>query len=265
MQKEICLYYWTADQEQKNIGDVVTAYILEKMGFKVAASETHFPPDVFRGTGTMPPDEKITGIVWGLGYAGHPGSWREHPATFHAVRGPVSRDLLSLPEDTPLGDLALLLPRLFSTQRTTPGTLFVGHVENESPVNLGTLDAHRIADTWITSEHLFESKVQELVDADLVLTNSLHASIFCQAFGTPWALCVPNGNKLPAPLKWKDWGAYLDIEITPVNTANEGRKWWSTTGSHGTIRDLTPLVEAFPYPRPNQSVRARLLTPPDHS
>jgi hypothetical protein len=96
--------------------------------------------------------------------------------------------------------------------------------------------------------------IGRLAGARFVLTGSLHGAILAQAFGVPWA-CYDDGY-LDAPAKWTDWGAYLGIEIERVATLEQAERWWERIGQHGRVRNLQPLIDAFPYPRPRTGADA---------
>lgn len=257
IRREIVHYYWRAQAKEKNIGDCVTHVLLRTMGFDVVATESRFPADVFRGVGTLPSPECVTGVVWGAGYSGAPVDAATLNARIFAVRGPLTRFSLGLPDWTPLGDPALLLPRLFPFPAAFAKPIFVPHVHNaEKPI---PPDFPRVVSVSIADVHgSFFERLAEIVSSRFVLTNSLHAAIFAQAYRVPWALCLPPGHTLDMPAKWDDWFAYLALPRVVVNDLREAEVWWETWGRHGRTRDLLPLVQAFPYPIPNQ-LTLRLL------
>lgn len=88
--------------------------------------------------------------------------------------------------------------------------------------------------------------MERIAGADFVLSGSLHGAILAQAYGVPWA--AYDDGYIDTPAKWLDWTAYLGIQIDFVTTLTEGQIWWRSQGHHGVIRDLSPLLDAFPYP-----------------
>ena len=157
---------------------------------------------------------------------------------------------LGLPPATPMGDPALLLPELFPLFRR-PGeeVIYVPHFNARNHLRLGVLaeaGASRMVDIAVTREE-FWPRVQTIVDAAFVLTGSLHAAILAQAYGTPWALCLPAGATQDKPVKWQDWFAWLDLEPAICRNHGEGQRWWKASGSKARSRDLQPLLEAFPF------------------
>lgn len=217
--------------------------------------------------------------VWGCGWKGvQQLPQGNEDVRFFAVRGPHTLSRLQLPATTPQGDPALLLPVLHAMDISPHGrSVLIPHCsrlhlaparqrlaatgcdELLSPMVLrppawrpllGTL-LHTLRQLavrrWrygIRSHGLWHS-VQRLAGARFVLTGSLHGAILAQAFGVPWA-CYADGY-LDAAAKWNDWGAWLGIDIEVVTTLAAGERWWQACGRHGQVRDLGPLLRAFPY------------------
>jgi hypothetical protein len=91
-----------------------------------------------------------------------------------------------------------------------------------------------------------QQAINRIAGADFLLTGSLHGAILAQAYGVPWA--AYDDGYVDVPEKWYDWADYLGIQIRFVSTLAEGAQWWLTEGRNGAIRELAPLLSAFPYP-----------------
>jgi hypothetical protein len=108
-----------------------------------------------------------------------------------------------------------------------------------------------LSDLWALAKfqrakvHTVWGLVDQIAGASFILAGSLHAAILAQAYGVPWAAYFDG--YVDAPPKWLDWGDYLGIKINFVRDLEEGREWWAEVGRHGRVRDLVPLVKAFPY------------------
>lgn len=219
--------------------------------------------------------------VWGCGWKGHE-AWEGFNASrvhFHAVRGPQSAAGVHPQGPLPLGDPALLLPYLRpAAQRPHGRTVLLQHLDR-----VGSSEARRHADAAgcdeIRSPLVFRrtqlrtmvqlrpgnvlydlrrwaalrpksvrplwDTVDRIAGASFVLTGSLHGAVLAQAFGVPWA--AYNDGCIDSPAKWRDWAAYLGLSLSFAETLHAGRVWWNDEGHRGRIRDLAPLVAAFPY------------------
>lgn len=89
--------------------------------------------------------------------------------------------------------------------------------------------------------------IHRIAGAGFVLTGSLHGAILAQAYGVPWA--AYDDGYVDVPEKWSDWAEYLGVRIVFATDFKTGMDWWKMEGHHGTIRNLTALREAFPYPQ----------------
>jgi hypothetical protein len=117
------------------------------------------------------------------------------------------------------------------------------------------LGAERFVDI-MCSRRRFWSKPNEIVSSKFVLTNSLHTAVICHAYGTPWALCLADGDELNFPDKWRDFFEFLGIDnkARAVRNYTEGLEWWGDVGSKAKTRDLLPLLDSFPLPFKNKRI-----------
>jgi hypothetical protein len=223
--------------------------------------------------------------VWGCGWKGIE-AWEGFDASrirFHAVRGPLTAAGVH-PDVHPdgalaLGDPALLLPHIYPATRAPHGrTVLLQHLDRvpspaarqqaraagcdevRSPYvygtgQLGTIlrtrpgqllyDLRRWAALRPDGVLRFWDTIDRIAGASFVLTGSLHGAIMAQAYGVPWAAF--DDGCIDSPTKWRDWAAYLGVSIAFVPSLAAGRSWWAAEGHRGRIRDLAPLVAAFPY------------------
>lgn len=283
-------YYWCEDHLLGNLGDALVPLLLRALGYMPVSLHATGPAvqNPHRGLlviGSLLTDYDLAAIntavgVWGCGWKGWPLSpQRQQQIIVHAVRGPHTVTGLGLPADTPLGDPALLLPRLTKLRRAPHGqTIVVPHYHRarlmtvqqrrhvtgcDEVVSPLVFQAQGIRRRGWGRQALAMSKgwlrlglrpftpwaaVERLAGATFVLTGSLHGAILAQAYGVPWA--AYDDGYIDARPKWLDWAAYLGITIAFVSTLAAGRQWWQTEGQRGAVRDLQPLLQAFPYPLP---------------
>jgi hypothetical protein len=214
---------------------------------------------------------------WGCGWR---GNWLDdellETACIHAVRGPITHRRFHLDADIPLGDPGLLLPWLCDVPANDHGRpIIIPHFRRT--YNLSAAErCHRTGCDLLVStqvqfqdnprvqrkvrSHLealygrallsietptLEDAVAQIAGASFVLTGSLHGAILAQAYGVPWAAYFDGYvDTLP---KWYDFAAYLGIDLDFVRTLAEGERWWAIYGRKGKVRDLRPLLAAFPH------------------
>ena len=216
--------------------------------------------------------------VWGCGWGGErvDAQWLTN-VNFHAVRGPRTVREFGLAPDIPLGDPALLLPKLcphpiFAHKRTLVIPHFLRTFEISSLARCqqsgcDELLSTQVVRSWLAPQgilppealSLLRAKFQlgieiptpwqaidRIAGASFVLTGSLHGAILAQAYGVPWA--AYNDGYVNLPEKWVDWGEYLGVPIEFATTLEQGQQWWERSGQHGRVRPLYPLMAAFPLP-----------------
>jgi hypothetical protein len=281
-------YYWREDAVVKNLGDYLAAIVLDALGYHCVNRGYPDPQVLNPGRcllaiGSVLWERTFERIsepvdVWGCGWRGTPLSAAVmERVQIHAVRGPRTVTGLALPANTPLGDPALLLPQLKAMDIRHHGrTLVVPHFFRIDQISAlqrchltgcDELLSIRVIGTSIPGLRLLPRQlagivrawvqlgipvrtvwqtIHRIAGAAFVLTGSLHGAILAQAYGVPWAAF--DDGYVDVPEKWYDWADYLGIQIRFVSTLAEGAQWWQTEGRNGAIRDLAPLLSAFPYP-----------------
>lgn len=272
----------------KNLGDYLAAIVLEALGYHCVSrnysdSDVANPGRCLLPIGSVLWEhtfERITEPVdvWGCGWRGTSLSPAVLPRVrFHAVRGPRTAAGLGLPVHIPLGDPALLLPYIRQEEVKQHGcTLVVPHFFQVDQIHAAhrcrltgcdELLSMRVLGAPVPGQRMSPRRlpgmmkaraqlgipvctawqtIRRIAGADFVLTGSLHGAILAQAYGVPWASY--DDGYVDVPEKWHDWADYLGIQIRFVSTLAAGEQWWQSEGRRGAIRDLAPLLAAFPYP-----------------
>lgn len=281
-------YYWREQNLIGNLGDGLAPILVRALGYELVSPHTADPAVVNPGkillvigsvlTVGQLSEFSDTIEVWGCGWKGQPlPAELSQRLIIHAVRGPQTVAGLGLPPDTPLGDPALLLPRLCPRPVTRHGTTVVAphfsrtrsqsakHRLQQSgcqvvlstavlqPQGIGRpgwlRGAVSLLRTWVgwgMRPRTIWNLVECIAGASFVLTGSLHGAILAQAYGVPWA--AYDDGYIDAPAKWQDWAAYLGIDLEFVAHLADGRRWWTKYGHKGKVGDLASLLAAFPYP-----------------
>jgi hypothetical protein len=132
-------------------------------------------------------------VIWGAGVASMRDEIHER-ADIRGLRGPISRCRAtacgaSVPASVPLGDAALLLPRLrewlTSLRRVRLGV--VPHYMDQQRTWAALRDAPDVR--LVNVFDSIEDVVEQIISCDLVLSSSLHGLVVAHAFGIPalWA------------------------------------------------------------------------------
>lgn len=184
--------------------------------------------------------KKVT--VWGQGH-----SWGDPPPLgfldVRAVRGPLTRDALGLPKNTPMGDPGFLIDKALSYLKpdTHGEPLYVPHYN----LRKYSYTNHRRLNVSCTPKG-FLYNCKQLLGAEFVFTSAMHVAIFCLVWRIPFAFLVPPGTTPERPLKFHDLFQWLELPFTWFHDENSARLWYDTIREY-QIPDLTPLLESFPY------------------
>lgn len=287
---QLRVYYWRQHALIGNLGDALVPYLLQSLGYDPVPPTADGPAACNPGCtliviGSILTDADLAALagpidVWGCGWKGKPLSAATlAKLRIHAVRGPQTVAALGLPPATPCGDPALLLPRLLPRRIQRHGrAVVVPHLHRTASMTVQARcrltgcaetvatqvfqaqglrrrtwgrEALTFAKIWLrcgVSLHTTWRAVERIAGADFVLTGSLHGAILAQAYGVPWA--AYDDGYIDAPAKWQDWAAYLGVRLAFVADLAAGQQWWQSEGNRGALRDLEPLLAAFPYPQP---------------
>ncbi len=271
-------WWWRHNQRHGNLGDALNLVVLGAFGITAHRQRTQSQSQsqsqssdratpaqtpTLLGIGSMVSDRVIADrnarcVVWGSGWRGDPVSDATRDLLdVRAVRGPHTAAALGLTGQVPMGDPALLLPRIIdadahrSSRHAGQRAILVPHISHisgapeigcDQTVTVGVRQAG-ITGRFTTTDIV--RRVSTIANAGFVLTGALHAAVIAQAYGVPWAPW--RGPDVDCPAKWDDWAAYLGIELQFAPDRASGERWWADHGSTGHVGDLTGLVEAFPY------------------
>lgn len=200
-----------------NFGDDLNIWLWPRVVPKFFAQRTDY---LLIGTGTIlgdriPSASRRYVMGSGAGYGAVPrdlsnGSWR-----FMFVRGPLTAKVLDLPADAAVTDGAMLLPQYLPAsglrERRT-GPIFIPHwksaLQGEWP------EVCQMAGVrYVSPMQPLEEVMSAIVNASLVLTESMHGAILADAYRVPWIplRTTPEVNDF----KWTDWCASMGVEYRP--------------------------------------------------
>lgn len=251
--------WWTQGEQSGNFGDWLVPMIVNR-----ALVAPVFPAETYWLLGSTIDEALVRRSVdrlqldggrvayWGCGARSAMALPPElmHRAAFFGVRGPLSRDALGLPVNTPLGDPGFLLPLLYDPldhPQTLGRSLCVPHFAE--PMGLDRLRERVLADVVlapVVSDQVdVERMVNAIASADFVLAGSLHAAIIACAYRRPFAFM--DCGFVDVPFKWQDLAALLGIEARFVGNVAEGRAWYEQVSSQIRRPKLLPLAMCCPW------------------
>jgi pyruvyltransferase len=193
--------FWS---KSDNWGDALSPYLVKKISSKITRYEDS--PYTWKNfvIGSILHRVDNFSIIWGSGMLSPEALPKNKPHSVHAVRGPLTRDLLlksgiNCPDV--FGDPALLLPRFYSptckikwkigviAHYADQGHPWIDSLKNKEGVNI------------INIRSSTESFVNEVLSCECIVSSSLHGLICADAYGIPsiWIglsdLVVGNGYK----------------------------------------------------------------------
>ena len=241
--------------EIPNVGDRLASYITEQM----------FGLTVVRVFGTLPPKYRGEPVLAGLGSClGYYGDWllhvwgtgyepgyidtahRKNPGSralwkVHAVRGHITRTILRLSTEIPVGDPGILLPRIYQPLAASRAKVrYFQHCENSSHPDISGVDE-------FISTHIDPFKAIDLIVAsDFVFTEAMHIAIIAHAYGIPWAWSLNQHTR--GMVKWYDWFSSIGVRgccFQPSELTN-ACKWYSQVQKDFTSINCDKLIASFP-------------------
>lgn len=253
------LYYHKSDL---NFGDILSRYIVERLiGKEVHATDKR---DAYKivAIGSLISDKTVRtgGVFWGTGVQGMSVSKNtkpEHPVSFRAVRGPVTRNhLVSAGFDCPpiYGDPALLLPRFYSPKVSKKYKLgYVPHLIHTNHL-MCTEDVRKIS---LGLNHNSNEEIHRIIDeineCETIISSSLHGVIVANAYGIPAKYMRVHGIPLAGieSLKFSDYFQSVSMPdqepviLTPGQTVTE--EFSDLISKTVDLKiDLDLLLDSFP-------------------
>lgn len=228
MKKPIRLFWWREADGIKNYGDDLSPIIVGRVsGRRVKFS--HLKRCDLVALGSIAditirsrrkrilrhPFRKT--LVWGAGSFGAPPPPGQHYLDIHAVRGPRTRKLLSLPDCTPIGDPGLLLREIIekpikkryrwgviphTVHRNHPRILHVASNSGAKIIDLATDDPLKTA--------------REIAACHFIISSSLHGIITADAFGIPNAWMATTPPLYGGHWKFHDYFESVDRTVSPM-------------------------------------------------
>jgi len=274
------LTYWLKNQPIQNFGDMLSeilfAALKKRFVFEWSRVSACKKYDVVHLIGSCISNyhiakdlEYVRGVggkriaFWGCGLRSD-----EEPrpdllahCAFLGVRGPLTRDVLGLKKNTPIGDPGLLIPSVYTPRPSkTFGhkTICVPHfLDKKSDEALLAMSGCQaiLRPNLPSGTESISSFIDAIASAQFVLAGALHAAIVAHAYGRPFAYF--DSGYIDVPFKWADFAASIDMPCQFVKTIKEGSQFFESCSSQYKIPPLTDLLSCAPY-EPSKAFLSRV-------
>lgn len=195
------------------------------------------PSERFLGLGTIigsfPSESGVRHVLGaGVGYAPVPLGPERARWRFHAVRGPLSAARLGLGSDLAITDPALLVRRLpLPAVGKRHAVAFMPHHVGARSASWGPI-AEEAGVRFIDPRWGPMRCLQEIRQAELLVTEAMHGAIVADAFRVPWIPVRFYDHLLD--FKWHDWCASVGLEHR-FERPPLGLALWEKTPSRGPL------------------------------
>jgi pyruvyltransferase len=255
--------------EGRNWGDALSPYLVRLLSGKEVVLRTGLHQRRFLAIGSILGDANEYSEVWGSGFIHENDRVLGGPRMVHAVRGPLTRDLLlrqgvDCPEA--YGDPALLLSMFFNPEvvkRYAVG-IIPHYIDKGNPWLRQFVQDPQVR--IIDIEAGIEDFVREVKSCEVILSSSLHGLICADSYGVPNAWIQLSGDVVGGDFKFRDYrasiGAVEPIALTIKESSRLGAMVSKAVG-HVLNIDLRKLQLVCPFL--STPIRRKLDEAPAHS
>lgn len=209
---KVPVYYFHGE---KNVGDLLTPYIVEKITGKVSHNVKSRRFDHLLGVGSMIHRAKKNSDIWGTGTldTAIASKYKAEELRVFAIRGHLSEEVLFGPggggPEISFGDPGILMPRFFSP--TVEKKIRVGviphYVDYESEF-IKNVPGVEVIDVRSDPEDF----VCQLLRCEFVLSSSLHGLILADAYGVKNKWVSFSDKVTGGGFKFSDYYSTTDIK-----------------------------------------------------
>ncbi len=239
--------------EGRNWGDALSPYLVRLISGKEVVQCTGLHHRRFLVIGSILGQANEYAEVWGSGFILENERVLGVPRKVHAVRGPLTRDLLlrqgvDCPEV--YGDPALLLPKFFNPEvKNLYAVGIIPHyIDKEHPWLRQFVHDPQVR--IIDIESGIENFIREVKSCEVILSSSLHGLICADSYGVPNAWIQLSGDVVGGDFKFRDYrasiGAVEPIALTIPQTSRLGAMVSKAVG-HVLNIDLRKLQLVCPF------------------
>jgi len=250
--------YWTQGWPAKNFGDYLFEYIYEEalIGPFVDADRYRLigsviDPDILQQDLAECASIGSPSIaLWGCGKRDEtplPPELLSH-CQFFGVRGPRTRAALGLPDNTPIGDPAFILPLLQPCRSAARSSIVcVPHFNEPSQPGL-LLERSGCDEILYPAVGDLDALVQfvdRIATARFVLAGSLHAAIVACAYEVPFGFW--DTGFVDLPFKWTDFAASIGVEMPFFQDVTGAGRHYRDVGAGIRRPRLSDILACCPF------------------
>lgn len=257
-QADARIFFYTRAEAQYNFGDYLSDYIHSKF---LIAPFAH--ADVYRIIGSVISEEIILSDLKGRDELARVAFWccgargggalssdAKSRSDFFGVRGPLTRSVLGLPADTPLGDPGFLMPLAYHPRLKPELVGKVACMPHFSALGrekalLKESGADVVLSPAVGSHEELEDLFDQIASVSFLLTASLHGAIIAAAYRVPFAFW--SYGEIDVPFKWEDLSALLGIEPVFHSSVASGQTWWDAQAGRLDLPKLVPMLACCPF------------------
>src|ERR1700745_3796269 len=190
-------YWW---HSTPNFGDVVSKPILEFLTGQEVRLVGGGDPDKIMATGSIIETARPGDIIWGSGHNRNTSLKLPIDISILAVRGPITRSLISQPEVPEVyGDPAILLPLVYDPVVEKQYKVgLIPHYIDKDIVTSASGHIINIQDDW-------KKVVREIKKCELIISSSLHGIIAAEVYGVPAVWAVWSNRIVGEGMKYQDY------------------------------------------------------------
>lgn len=237
--------YWKPAKGNDNVGDRISLEIVRDILKSSGLDLQHITESTHRllGIGSILHDVYVPSTIWGSGLHHYGCRIPTTSLDVRAVRGPLTYSRLreaQIPCPRVFGDPGILVTRLFqpSTLTASKDYVVIPHFTKEAKYS--SLK-HNVLST-ITADWL--GFLQQISDARLVISGSLHGIIFADALGIPAILLEDTDQDL---FKYEDYYFSTGRYSFPIARSIEEARLL-TPPPHPDLNQMRhALLQAFPF------------------
>lgn len=236
------LHWWRRPYGKINVGDYLSCVIVEWMKKECGiTSDSSYNGKTHHlyALGSIIDSGFQDATVWGSGcLQDHMFWWRKNrKLDICSVRGPLTREVLqkngyNCPEI--YGDPAILMPMIYKPKDIKKNKNYVVISHHSIQSEKGTLSP-------VTTDYI--SFINKILEAELVISSSLHGIILAEAYGVP---AVMLGNSQLDRFKYYDWYYSTERYDFPVAQSVEEALHMKPVCLPNLSTLTKQVVEAFP-------------------